>query len=1391
MGSRFVLAGGVVWLLALSLIAAAGQPEVPQPLEPWREWVLSDVANLGCPSPFDDANERIAVWPSKLRLEVMAGGGNWRLELKAFGPSWLPLPGNADAWPQEVLLDGEAAAVVARGDVPSIRVSTGSHTVAGSFGWKRLPERLAVPATIGIVDLTRDGSPVSLPERDTNGWLWLQRSRSTETQQDQLGVQVSRVLEDGLPIWLRTEVELTVSGRSREEEIGQILPAGWQLAAIEGPIPVAIDDTGQLRAQVRPGTWRISIDAFRSIDTTSLSFPAGTMPVAAEELVGLQVQPAFRVIEFADAASVDAAMTRFPERWRTLPVFRWETDRPLAWVVKDSGAGLRKPDRFEIRRRLWLDDDGGGLTFEDTLQGECRQLSRLDAAAGNELAVVRVNGQRQLITTDPETGAVGIELRSPRPLVEAIGRMQRQTLLSATGWQADPDRLQVTLALPPGWRMLAVFGADRVAGDWLTAWTLLDLFLLLVFSFAVFRMRGLTAGLVAFLAFGLAYHELYAPRFTWLFVLVPVALASVVRSPRATWWIQAWKLLALGMLLMHLIPYITGEVQSAVYPQLEPGGIHYRQRDLWEVFRGPRQVVPPGAVRLDAALAVDSVSTAASASVPVPPLPEPSAKLNRRYRGGEQQQVALQDESAKLAVFQSANMQFAPGTTTQTGIPRPAWEGNQVVCSWDGPVDRTQTLRPILLPATGHRILAAVRVMLLAVLFAMVTGAGGLARRLSSRSHAAGTTAAVLAAALFTTNSAAAQDGVAQTAVGKPAVTEETTRPTAVTVMPSPSLLDTLRQRLLKPDDAFPHAADIPQAACTITGNQLSLTATVHAAISCAVPLPGRFAVWSPLSVFCNGEAAVAIRRSDGHLWVWVPEGVSTLTATGLITESSEWVLSFQLAPRSLTVAAEDWLVTGLSADGRPDGQLFFTRKQQRETGQVAYDQTNLRGVVQIDRVLEVGLVWKLHTTVRRLSTTGRAISLTVPLLPGERVLSGETRAARGTIDVTLAPAATSSRWESELPVTPTLRLVAGESQQAVERWSLVTSPVWNVRLTGAGPVYEPEASELIPVWHPWPGDEVLLAFERPQSVAGKTLTIRGLGHSVDLGSRRRSSSLDLRLESSLGGEFSVGLPAAATVRAVELEGRSLPVRREGERVLVGLQPGQQKLTINWTTDEPLAQRATFDAVALPIDAANVASQMQIPNSRWILWTGGPQRGPAVRFWAVLLVAIGLAGLLCRPQLSPLSFPEWLLLSIGLTQISLIPAIMVVGWLYLLAWRGKRDPQTLGWFSFDLLQLLLVFLTITSLVILVIVVSRGLLGTPEMFIAGNGSSRTRLIWFSPTEGSELGQPWALTVSIWYYRLLMLLWGLWLANAVIRWLTTGWRQFTAGGAWRWRGRLAGP
>ena len=76
------------------------------------------------------------------------------------------------------------------------------------------------------------------PAWDAEGNLWLKRDRAAEqAEADFLGIKVYAVLEDGIPLWLRTEIELSVSGKNREEQIGSILPEGWKLAAINSPFP--------------------------------------------------------------------------------------------------------------------------------------------------------------------------------------------------------------------------------------------------------------------------------------------------------------------------------------------------------------------------------------------------------------------------------------------------------------------------------------------------------------------------------------------------------------------------------------------------------------------------------------------------------------------------------------------------------------------------------------------------------------------------------------------------------------------------------------------------------------------------------------------------------------------------------------------------------------------------------------------------------------------------------------------------------------------------------------------------------------------------------------------------------------------------------------------------
>ncbi|MCU0776801.1 MAG: hypothetical protein MUF86_03955 [Akkermansiaceae bacterium] len=1325
------------WFSLVSAVTAAPPEigrEVPEPLRPWTGWALWNERALDSPSPYHDPKQALRLWPTQLALDVRAAGGSFDFEVTVFNQAWLPLPGDGDLWPVDVTADGAPLPVVEHKGKPAVKLPAGKFRIAGAWRWQGVPQRIAVPAEIGILALRLDGAPVESPVWDAKGFVWLKRDASTEqTDKDFLGVKAHSLLEDGIPLWLHTDIELIVAGKSREELLGNILPAGWKPALLDSPLPVALDDAGKMKVQVRAGKWTLRLSAFRLDHPAEIAFAEGAKPATADQLVAFKAKPDFRLVEITGLPAVDVSQTSFPDKWREFPVYRWETAMPFRMEERMRGMGLQKPEGLGIRRELWLDQDGGGLTFRDHITGRMQQIWRLDAAATQELGSVRANGQGQLITRNPQSGAAGVEIRNRSLDLEATGRMKNQRTLPASGWQTDADDLNVTLHLPPGWRLFALFGADRVDGDWLTAWSLLDLFLLLIFTLAVFRLWGVKAALLAFVGFGLSYHEPGAPKYLWLVLLIPLALLRVVPQGWARRSLTACKWLAVLALVLMLVPFMGRQIQQALYPQLErQEGQFYRET--------------PDIVNYQSAPAAPEARNA-----------DPFADSSVDWKGRG---------SSKFAPRRGGeNLQYDTKARIQTGPGVPEWQWREAGFGWNGPVTAKQSVRPVLIPAGVERVLSLVRVVLLLGLAALLLEARRL--RMPALGKAAANLVMFAALVFFSGTRAQAQ-------------------------LPDKELLETLRQRLTETSDAYPTAADIPHLEVSLEGRKLTMDAEIHTATLTAVPLPGKLPAWSPLAISVDGQPQATLRRDDGYLWLVLPKGVHRVRATGQLADVSEWQMTWQLRPRRVTIhQAAGWQVGGVKPDGVPEAQVFFTREVKSTGDGASYDRPNLQSAVGVVRQIELGHVWQVQTDVGRLENSGGAIALRIPLLPGENVLSSGVVVRDGFIEVRLGAGQENFTWQSELPVSSNINLATRKDDAWIEHWSVVASPVWNVAITGLAPVFEAGSAALVPVWKPWPGETAALQISRPEAIAGATVTVARANHGITLGKRQRSSSLDLSLRCSLGEDFLIGLPAGADAGPLTIGGQAIPIRKDGDQVIVPLKPGEQEISLKWKQDLELGFASRADAVRLPVEAANINTSIALPDDRWVLWAGGPLRGPAVRFWGILLGSLTAAWVLGRMAGSPLKTREWMLLAIGLTQIPLPAALVVVAWLFILAWRGGASFPRLPDWTHNSLQVLLAFITLVVLGIFVAIVAEGLLGSPEMFIRGNGSYQTMLRWYEARSNGTLPQPFCFSISIWWYRLLMLLWALWLAAALIRWLTWGWRQFNAGGCFHRKARVPAP
>jgi len=354
-----------------------------------------------------------------------------------------------------------------------------------------------------------------------------------------------------------------------------------------------------------------------------------------------------------------------------------------------------------------------------------------------------------------------------------------------------------------------------------------------------------------------------------------------------------------------------------------------------------------------------------------------------------------------------------------------------------------------------------------------------------------------------------------------------------------------------------------------------------------------------------------------------------------------------------------------------------------------------------------------------------------------------------------------------------------------MEEWSLDVSPVWHVEFQGI-PRIHPEGTSgaWLPQWRPWPGEDLTIQVIRPEGVPGKTLTLDQSLLEVTPGLRFSEFELGLRLRSSLGGQHVLTLPAGVELQEVKIDGRVQPIRLEQNKLTLPIHPGSQLVNLRWQQAGGIGWIYQIPEIQLGTDSVNAELQIHMPQNRWTLFTWGPRMGPAVMFWSLLVVLFLFAFALSRLGWTPLNTWQWLLLGVGISQFPEFPvfaSVFIAAWLLFVGYRERRPETHPLWF--DTRQIILVGYTFLAILALFAAIHQGLLGLPEMQIAGNGSSHRMLRWFQDRTGEFLPRPWVLSVPLYYYRLAMLAWALWIALSLIKWLKWTWGAFNTEGAWR--------
>ena len=1352
-------------LLLLTLDARAERfdpKQAPEPLRPWTSWVLAGSAQALCPAMQGSAEVLQCTWPTALSLDLSENGGHfeqhWHLDARA----WVPLPGDLVRWPLNVTEGGKKLVVVEQSGVPSVALEPGEHAIVGAFAWDSLPDALQVPPETGIVSLRLEGARIGEPRRDEAGRIFLQKV-SVETEGERLEIVVHRRVTDDLPLLLTTRVVLNVSGKSRELVLGKALPAGFIPMSISSELPARIEPDTRLRVQARPGTWTIEISARSEGPVAELSRPEPDGPWRdGEEVWVFEAKSELRLTSVEGVRAIDPQQTLLPDHWKTLPSYAMALGDKMRLVEKRRGDVEPEPDRLSLTRALWLDFDGAGYTVNDLITGTVHRATRLEMQPPTLLGRVAIDGVDQFIThLDKDLSKAGVEIRQGEHTISADSRITGKVSdIPAVGYDHDFDEVSATLHIPPGFRLFHASGADEVPGTWLRHWTLLEPFLVLVLSLSFAKLFGRAWGALACLTFALVFPETDSARWLWAAALVTEALARVIPAGKARVACSVLRLGALLCLLLSTLPFVVQHVREGIYPALAEhaaGGDSMARGG--EFFGAKTEAMAPPPVE------------PAPAAAAAPPTPGGSEVLTGGHdqgvlRGGGVPTIGRTGSSSRAANKDDKQFNdiYDPNAMVQTGPGLPSWNWSTSSVTFSGPVERTQRLHFYFLSPPINLLLAVLRAVLLALLFARLLPFG------SARLPGFGRPAAALAAPFLVFLFA----------------------PAARAEIPTDTLLEQYKARLLAKPDCAPSCASSSRMLLDVHGNVLRARLAIEVSATTAVPLPGEAAQWSPERVLVDGQPAQGLFRSkDGQLWLRLAPGAHDVSVEGALPHREALQIALPLKPHHVQVDVEGWSLEGLHEDGLADAHLQLTRavSEGKGTG-AALAAGTLPPFVRVERTLLIGLNWQVSTRIVRVTPVGTAIVLEVPLLHGESVTTPDVRIAAGKVLVNMAPDSSEMSFQSVLEQHSPIALVAPQASGWVEVWRLDLSSIWHATVEGI-PVVHGDAAARLPEWRPWPNETVLINLLRPAGISGQTLTIDNSSYELRPGLRATDATMAFSLRSSRGGEHVLHLPEGATLESLAVNGKRQPLRQQARDVTLSIVPGLQNFQLTFRSPQGIStwfRAPPFDFGIQPgrsltsaAQTVNATTSIRLSDSRWVLFAHGPRLGPAVLFWSLLLVLVLVALGLGQIPWVPLERYEWMLLSIGLSQIPLPAAALVIGWLVALGFRRAHPAQRP--YLFDLGQLALVGWTLTALGILVYAVQQGLMGTPDMQIQGNGSSNELLQWFDDRTGPIPEQPYVLSVPMLAYRGAMLAWALWLAVSLLRWLRWGWLNFSDGGFWK--------
>ena len=1327
-----------IYIFILSLLLfnpslhAINSKDIPNSLQDWKAWVLDDVKDRGCPINFQ-TNKRLCSYPTEIEVHLNDDALSFKMMVAVFkNRQSIALPHAYQNWVKDVKVDGKEIAVLGS-DKALLYLDEGEHTIEGNIIWREAPKYLQLPSNMALVTLYKNGLKIASPKVDAQSKLWLTQNQESSTTKGTLSVSIYRKLIDGHPMKMQTNLHFRVSGKMRSVLLDGIVLDGFYPSKVSGNLDAKITKNKKLEVQIKAGEWVLNIDSFSPTNLFELHIPKHTFNYTNQETLSLQTNASYRTIEIFNAQSIDPSLTNIPKEWKSLALYLLEEEKNLTIKELYKSAVQQQKNEFILKRKIWLDFDGLGYSIKDNIRANISKVKRLESVGILELGSVMVNSKPMLINTLQGSQQKGVELREQSLRIEASSRYENNiSLLPINGWSEQFNKVTTELNLPPGWRIFASFGSDSQSEkSWIKEWNLMDIFLVLLLSISIYQLFGLKWSIPATFFLLTLWHEDGAPTLIWLWILAIVALIRVLDEGKIKKVLQVLFAIFSIFLILNILKFSVYKVRTTLYPQLE--NRPYISAILPSVIEQGRINKSSMNREMEYDMYEQKINTH-------------NYGRTKNMMIPKKKQILLQNK-------------IDPNAIVQTGEGTPTWNWTQHTFYWQSTVGVNDTLKIWFITPMMTKILNILNILGMLFLVWMFlqaffqTSMGNLKERFFNE-HS-------LKALLF---------------ISVMLLTPQNLKADEI---PSTKLLNELKSKLLEAPTCLPNCATMERMNIFVKDDKLFVNMRISAGADISVPIIGNRNIWLPEKVSIN-ESDKSYLKLDkqGDLWVMLRKGVHKVELSGTIKGLNQIMLSSRLSIHNLTTKQSDlWKI---NSDNKSYIELINLDKKSTQSREKT--KSAIEPMVEVTRTFYFGLRWYVETEVKLLNNIDKPYALHYNLLENESVLNKEIEVNGKQAILHLRNSHRVYQWRSSLAITPQLILKSSNKNQVIERWKMDISSMWNMTYSGVESEKQVAQNNLLmPTFRPWKGESLTLNLEPIKAVKGESLTIESSNLDITQSQRYRDLTLTIKLQSSRAGQHIIALENVKELSSVKIDRVDYFLKINNNQLSIPLKGKTQTVVIKWKEEAGTQNIYNFSKIDLNKESVNSKLSLNLPQNRWILWTDGPLLGPAVLLWGVLLSVFIFALILGRVKNSPLKFRDWLLLGMGVSTSSIIIMLPIVAWIFLLRAKEQKGEALQGKMR-NFTQVLIVIFTVVALGTIIGAVSVGLLGNPDMMIEGNSSYGFHLNWYSDRITESLEQPVVISVSMWYYRGLMLLWAIWISFSLINWLKWSWGIFSAGDMW---------